>query len=143
MRLYVGNLPFSTTDDELKDLFGPYGSVIGASVVFDKMSGRSRGFGFVEFSSADEGNKAIEALHGKDIGGRALTVNEARPKDERPPRSGGGGFGGGGGGGGYRGGGGGGGFRGGGGGGSGFRKREGGFSRDRDRGDRGGRGDNY
>ena len=136
MRLYVGNLPFSTTDDDLRDLFSPYGNVTSSSVVFDKMSGRSRGFGFVEFSTADEGSKAIEALHGKDVGGRALTVNEARPKEDRPPRSGGFG-GGGGGGGGFRGGGGG--FRGGGGGGSGFRRREGGY-RDRDR---GGRDDNY
>lgn len=83
MRLYIGNLPYTTTDQELTDLFGQAGSVTGATVVMDKMTGRSRGFGFVEFGSDDDGNKAIEMFNGKDFNGRALTVNEARPMRDR------------------------------------------------------------
>ena len=115
-KLYVGNLPFQTTSDELRDHFAQAGSVESASVVEDRMTGRSRGFGFVEMATAEEAAAAIEQLNGKDFGGRNLTVNEARPRTDRGP--GGGGYGGGGnrGGGGYGGGGGGGGGYGGGGG---------------------------
>jgi len=116
-KLYVGNLPFQTTSDELKDHFAQAGSVESASVVEDRMTGRSRGFGFVEMATPEEAAAAIEQLNGKDFGGRNLTVNEARPRTDRGP-GGGGGYGGGGnrGGGGYGGGGGGGGGYGGGGG---------------------------
>lgn len=116
MKLYVGNLPFSVNDDELRQMFESHGSVDSASVVIDRETGRSRGFGFVEMRDDNEARAAIEALHGQEMGGRNLTVNEARPK---APRSGG--FGGGGGGGG-RGGYGGGGGRGGHGGGRGDRQ---------------------
>ena len=88
-RLYVGNLPYSTTDAELKDLFGQSGAVESATVIFDKMSGRSKGFGFVEMSNDDEAAKAIETFNGKDFGGRNLVVNEARPMEARAPRTGG------------------------------------------------------
>jgi RNA recognition motif-containing protein len=129
-KLYVGNLPFQTTSDELKDHFAQAGSVESASVVEDRMTGRSRGFGFVEMATAEEAAAAIEQLNGKDFGGRNLTVNEARPRTDRGP-GGGGGYGGGGnrGGGGYGGGGGGGGGGGYGGGGGGGRGRD----KDRDR----------
>lgn len=115
-KLYVGNLPFQTTSDELKDHFAQSGSVESASVVEDRMTGRSRGFGFVEMATPEEAAAAIEQLNGKDFGGRNLTVNEARPRTDRGP-GGGGGYGGGGNrsGGGYGGGGGGGGYGGGGG----------------------------
>lgn len=103
-RIYVGNLSFNTTSDELRDTFGEYGEVTTASVVSDRETGRSRGFAFVEMSSgADE---AIAALNGQELSGRTLTVNEARPREERRGGGGGGGYRGGGGGGGYRGGGG-------------------------------------
>ena len=117
-KLYVGNLPFQTTSDELKDHFAQAGSVESASVVEDRMTGRSRGFGFVEMATPEEAAAAIEQLNGKDFGGRNLTVNEARPRTDRGP-GGGGGYGGGSNrvGGGYGGGGGGGGGYGGGGGG--------------------------
>jgi RNA recognition motif-containing protein len=95
--LYVGNLPFSTTADDLREAFSKFGTVTRAQLVSDRETGRSRGFGFIEMS--DGGDKAIEGLNGADFGGRTLTVNEARPRTERGP-------GGGGGGGGYRGGGG-------------------------------------
>ncbi len=105
-RIYVGNLSFNTTSDELRDTFGEFGEVANASVVSDRETGRSRGFAFVEMDSgADE---AIEALNGRELSGRTLTVNEARPREERRGGGGGGGYRGGGGGGGYRGGGGGG-----------------------------------
>lgn len=100
--LYVGNLSFSTTSDDLRETFSQYGSVKSAQVVMDRETGRSRGFGFVEMTDGAEA--AIEALNGADLGGRTITVNEARPREDR--RGGGGG-----GGGGYRGGGGGGGGR--------------------------------
>lgn len=115
-KLYVGNLSFKTTNEDLQELFGQAGSVESANVVTDRDSGFSRGFGFVEMASKEEADTAIQQLNGKEIDGRALTVNEARPREERS----GGGFGGGGGGrGGFGGGGGGGrgGNRGGGGGG--------------------------
>jgi RNA recognition motif-containing protein len=153
-RLYVGNLPYSTTDDSLREAFAPHGDVVSASVVLDRESGRSRGFGFVEMATAETAEKATQAMNGALLDGRPITVNEAR----EPARRGGGGFGGGGGGGPRRfGGGGGGGGFGGGGGGGGFGGGGGGFGnggggggggdrndrrRDRDRsdGDRGGRG---
>jgi RNA recognition motif-containing protein len=121
--LYVGNLPFGTTDDDLKQAFGEFGTVIKAQIIMDRETGRSRGFGFVEM--ADGADAAIEGMNGKPFQGRTLTVNEAKPREERP--RGGGGYGGGGGGGGggrggYGGGGGGrGGYGGGGGGGRGGR----------------------
>ncbi len=93
-KLYVGSLPYSTTDDSLKQAFSAAGTVTSASVIMDKMSGRSKGFGFVEMSSDEEANKAIEMFNGKDFEGRAIVVNEARPLAPRPPRTGGG-FGGG------------------------------------------------
>lgn len=94
MRLYVGNLPYSTTDDDLKNTFSQAGTVSSATVIMDKMTGRSKGFGFVEMSSDEEAKAAIEMFNGKDMDGRPLTVNEARPMEPRAPRSGGG-FGGG------------------------------------------------
>ena len=105
-KLYVGGLPYSTTDAELKDAFSQAGTVASAVIIIDKMSGRSKGFGFVEMSSDEEAQKAIETWNGKDFGGRSLTVNEARPMEDRPRRDfrGGGGNGGGGYGGGSRGG---------------------------------------
>ena len=97
-KLYVGGLPYSTTDAELKDAFAQAGAVESAVIIMDKMSGRSKGFGFVEMSSDEEAQKAIEQWNGKDFGGRTLTVNEARPMEERPRRDFRGGGGGGGGG---------------------------------------------
>jgi len=111
-KLYVGNISFQTTNEDLMQAFGQYGTVTSAQVVTDRETGRSRGFAFVEM--ADGGDEAVNAMNGAQLGGRTLTVNEARPREERP-RSGG--YGGGGGGGGYGGGGGGGGYGGGGGGG--------------------------
>jgi len=101
-KLYVGNLSYQTSESDLRELFGQYGTVTSASLVMDRETGRPRGFGFVEFADASSAKAAIEALNGQNVGGRDLTVNEARPRE---PRSGGGGFGGGGGGGGYGGGG--------------------------------------
>jgi len=118
-KLYVGNLSFNTMDGDLKTLFQQAGNVVSCDIILDKFTGKSRGFGFVEMSSQDEANKAIADFNGKELDGRALTVNEAKPREERPR---GGGFGGGGGGGGGYGGGSGGGRRDfGGGGGSGGR----------------------
>jgi RNA recognition motif-containing protein len=113
--LYVGNLPFGTTNADLEQLFGQYGQVAKAQVITDRETGRSRGFAFVEMSDGAEA--AIQALHDTEFQGRRLTVNEAKPREERPRGGGGGGgYGGGGGGrGGYGGGGGGGGYGGGGG----------------------------
>lgn len=85
-KLYVGGLPYSTTQDELQNAFAQAGTVTSATVIVDKMTGRSKGFGFVEMSSDEEANKAIEMLNGKDFGGRTLTVNEARPLEPRAPR---------------------------------------------------------
>ena len=111
MKLYVGNLSFQTSSEDLQQLFAQAGTVESASVVEDRETGRSRGFGFVEMSSNEEGQAAISQFNGKEINGRSLTVNEARPREDRGGnRGGGGGRGGyGGGGGGNRGGGGGGG----------------------------------
>ena len=112
-KLYVGNLSFETTTADLEAAFGPHGTVQRAQIVTDRETGRSRGFAFVEM--ADGADQAIQAMNGADFGGRTLTVNEAKPREDRP--RGGGGYGGGGGGRGYGGGGGGGGGYGGGGGG--------------------------
>jgi len=109
--IFVGNLSFNTNEDELRQIFEGYGQVDRVSIMTDRDTGRSRGFGFVEMASNEDGEKAITALNGSQVGGRTINVNEARPKTERGG-GGGGGFGGGGGGG-----------------------------RGRDRGDRGGRGD--
>ena len=117
-RLYVGNLPYSVSSSELEQMFSPHGTVQSAEVVADRDTGRSKGFGFVEMGSEAEAQAAIAALNGQDNGGRALTVNEARPREDRGGGGGGGGRGGFGGG------------RGGGGGGGGG---------GRDRGDRGNR----
>ena len=105
-KLYVGGLPYSVTDDKLQEIFAPHGTVESARVITDRMTGRSRGFGFVEMSSQSEAEEAIQKMNGTDLEGRSLTVNEAKPQQER---SGGGGGRGGGGGGGRGGGGGGGG----------------------------------
>lgn len=86
-KLFVGNLPYTATSDELKELFSQVGAVESATVVSDKFTGRSRGFGFVEMSDADA-DKAIETLNGSDLGGRNIMVNEARPMGERPARGG-------------------------------------------------------
>ena len=90
MKLYVGNLAFQTSSDELRTLFAQAGTVESATVVEDRDTGRSRGFGFVEMASKEEGQKAIEQFNGKEINGRSLTVNEARPREDRGPRGGGG-----------------------------------------------------
>lgn len=92
MKLYVGNLSFNTTEQQLRDLFEPFG-VTSASLVMDRDTGRPRGFGFVECSDSQQGNAAIAAINGKNIDGRDLTVNEAKPRESRG--GGGGGFGGG------------------------------------------------
>jgi cold-inducible RNA-binding protein len=121
-KLFVGNLSFNTTENDLQDLFASYGPVQQVDMIMDRMTGRPRGFGFVTMENNEDAQKAIEGLHGKPFGGRDLTVNEARPREDRPQGAGRSFGGGGGGGGGY-----GGGHVGGGGGG-------------RDRGDRGDRG---
>jgi RNA recognition motif-containing protein len=90
-KIFVGNFSFSLSEDELRSLFSPFGTVDSATVVTDRATGRSRGFGFVEMPNNEEAEKAIAGLNGKDSGGRALTVNEARPKTDRGPRGGGGG----------------------------------------------------
>ena len=96
-KLYVGGLPYATTDAELKEAFSQAGAVESAVIIMDKMTGRSKGFGFVEMASDAEAQAAIEMMNGKDFGGRSLTVNEARPLEERPRRdsNSGGGYGGG------------------------------------------------
>jgi RNA recognition motif-containing protein len=93
-RLFVGNLPFTTTENDLQDHFGQAGAVAGVNIMQDRATGRSRGFAFVEMGSQEDATKAISMFHGKDFQGRALTVNEARPREERPPMGGGGGGGG-------------------------------------------------
>jgi cold-inducible RNA-binding protein len=126
-KLYVGNLPYSVRDSDLEQSFGQFGAVTSAKVMMERDTGRSKGFGFVEMGSDAEALAAIEGMNGAPLGGRSLVVNEARPMEPRPPRTGGGGGygGGGGGGGGY----GGGGREGGGGGGGGFRSPYGGGGR--------------
>lgn len=92
-KLYVGNLSWSTTNDDLAQMFGQHGAVTSANVLTDKMTGRSRGFGFVEMENDAEADAAVAALNGQDMQGRKIVVNEARPMEDRPPRrSGGGGF---------------------------------------------------
>lgn len=113
-KLFVGNLAYSSTENDLQDYFSQAGTVISVNIMQDRSTGRSRGFAFIEMGSQAEADKAIELFHQKDFQGRALTVNEARPREDRPPGGGGGGGygggrerrgggGGGGGGGGYRG----------------------------------------
>ncbi|MFN0069495.1 MAG: RNA recognition motif domain-containing protein [Limisphaerales bacterium] len=104
-KLFVGNLSFDITENDLQDAFAAHGTVVEANLMVDRMTGRARGFGFVTMSTPEEAQAAIAALHGRDLGGRALTVNVARPRENRPEGGGGGGggrrdFGGGGGGGG-------------------------------------------
>ena len=96
-KLFVGNLSFNTTENDLQDAFAAHGTVIEANLMVDRMSGRPRGFGFVTMSTPEEAQKAIAALNGKQLDGRTVTVNIARPREDRPPRSGGGSRGGGGG----------------------------------------------
>jgi cold-inducible RNA-binding protein len=140
-KLYVGNLPYTVRDEDLQQSFSAYGSVNSAKVMMERDTGRSKGFGFVEMGSDAEAQAAVEGMNGQSLGGRSLVVNEARPMEARPPRTGGfGGPRGGGGGGGFGGGGGGGGgFGGGGGGDGGFRSPYGGGGR-RDGGGGGGGG---
>jgi cold-inducible RNA-binding protein len=83
-KVFVGGLPFSTTDDELRELFEAHGKVASANVVRDRESGRSKGFGFVEFENEEEGKAAEKALNGSEMGGRTISVAEARPKEDRP-----------------------------------------------------------
>ena len=133
-KLYVGNLPYSVRDEDLQQSFGQFGAVTSAKVMMERDTGRSKGFGFVEMGSDAEAQAAITGMNGQPLGGRSVVVNEARPMEARPPRTGGGfsgggggyGGGGGGGGGGYGGGGGGGGRSGGGGSDGGFRSPYGG-----------------
>jgi cold-inducible RNA-binding protein len=125
--IYVGNLSYRATEDELRQAFGQFGQVNSVSIISDRETGRSRGFAFVEMPNSEEAQAAIEGLNQKEVAGRRISINEARPREERP--SGGGGYGGGGGG--YGGGGGGGGYGGG---------RSRGGDRGGDRGDRGDRG---
>ena len=129
-KLYVGNLPYTVRDGDLEQSFGQFGTVTSAKVMMERDTGRSKGFGFVEMGSDAEAQAAIAGMNGQPLGGRSLVVNEARPMEACPPRTGGGGGyggGGGGGGGGYGGGGGGGGGYGGGGGGGGRREGGGGY----------------
>ena len=149
-KLYVGNLPYSVRDSDLEQAFGQFGTVTSAKVMMERDTGRSKGFGFVEMGSDPEAQAAINGMNGQPLGGRSVVVNEARPMEARPPRTGGGGFGGGGGGGfggGRREGGGGGGFGGGGrsggggfGGGGGGGGSDGGFRSPYGSGPRGGSG---
>ena len=128
MKIYVGNLSYHCSESDLKEQFGKYGEVVSVKIITDPATGRSKGFAFVEMATREGGQEAVKNLNGKEIDGRVVTVDEARPQVKKPPRDrDGGGFGGGGG---Y--GGGGGGFGGGGGG----RGRSGGGDRDRDRGPR-------
>ncbi|UOB05512.1 RNA recognition motif domain-containing protein [[Acidovorax] ebreus] len=140
-KLYVGNLPYSVRDQDLEQAFSQFGAVTSAKVMMERDTGRSKGFGFVEMGSDAEAQEAINGMNGQSLGGRSIVVNEARPMEARPPRSGGGGFGGGGGYGGGRSGGGGG-YGGGGGGygGGGGGRSEGGFRSPYGSGPRGGGG---
>ena len=89
-RLFVGNLSFQTGEQDIQDYFAQAGNVTSVNLMMDKFTGKSRGFAFVEMTSAEEANKAVEMFNGKDLGGRQLTVNIARPREERPERSSGG-----------------------------------------------------
>jgi len=100
-KLFVGNLDFKVTENELQDAFAEFGTVVEANLMMDRATGRPRGFGFVTMSSPDEAQAAVAGLNGRELGGRKLTVNEARPREDRPPggdRGGRGGYGDGGGG---------------------------------------------
>jgi cold-inducible RNA-binding protein len=88
-KLFVGNLSYNTTQNQLQDLFAAHGNVVGVDLIMDKFSGRPRGFGFVSMETKEAAQAAIQALNGKSVDGRAMTVNEARPREDRPPRSGG------------------------------------------------------
>ena len=90
-RLFVGNLAYQTMENDLQEYFSQAGVVSSVNLMMDKFTGKSRGFAFIEFSSPDEANKAVEMFHNKDFQGRALTVNIARPREDRPPRAEGGG----------------------------------------------------
>ena len=90
-KLFVGNLSFNVTENDLQDAFAAHGTVVETNLMMDRMSGRPRGFGFVTMSNAEEAQKAIEALNGKPLDGRDITVNIARPREDRPPGGGGGG----------------------------------------------------
>jgi hypothetical protein len=127
-KLYVGNLPYSVRDEDLQQSFGQFGTVTSAKVMMERDTGRSKGFGFVEMGSDAEAQAAIAGMNGQPLGGRSVVVNEARPMEARPPRSGGGGFGGGGG------------YGGGGGGGGGDRSGGGGYGGGGDRSGGGGYG---
>ena len=132
MNIYVGNLPYTANEEDLKEVFAAHGQVTSVRIVTDRETGQSKGFGFIEMPNDEEATRAIEALEGAEFQGRNLRVNQSKPREERPRGGGGGGYRGGGGGGGYRGGGGGGGgYRGGGGGGGGYRGGGGGGDRDR------------
>ena len=98
-KLFIGSLAWATNDDSLKDFFAQAGTVVSASVIMDRETNRSKGFGFVEMSSDEEAKAAVEQLNGKELDGRPIVVNEARPREERPRGDSGGGYGGGGGGG--------------------------------------------
>jgi cold-inducible RNA-binding protein len=89
-KLFVGNLSFNTTENDLQDAFAAHGTVLETNLMMDRATGRPRGFGFVTMSTAEEAAKAVEAMNGKSVDGRALTVNIARPREERPPGGGGG-----------------------------------------------------
>jgi len=90
-KLFIGSLAWATTDDSLRDFFASVGTVVSANVIMDRDTNRSKGFGFVEMSSDEEAKKAVEELNGKDLDGRAIVVNEARPREERPRNNDGGG----------------------------------------------------
>ena len=94
MKLFVGNLPFSFTEDQLHEMFAPHGNIASAQLIHDRESGRSRGFGFVEMPNDEEAQKAIDALNGRQVDGRQIAVNQAREREERRPQGGGGGRGG-------------------------------------------------
>jgi len=86
MNIYIGNLPYSVTDGDLRDKFSEFGQVHSANIITDKFSGRSKGFGFVDMPNDGEAREAIEAMNDKDFNGRTIKVNEARPREQRPPR---------------------------------------------------------
>lgn len=87
MKLYVGNLSYSVNEEDLRTAFGQYGTLDSVDVILDRNTGRSKGFGFIQMGNDDEAKAAIEGLNGKDLDGRSLNVNEARPREERPQRS--------------------------------------------------------
>jgi RNA recognition motif-containing protein len=91
-KLFVGSLPYNTTSDDLQTLFAQFGNIVSTAVITDRDSGRSKGFGFVEFENDDDAKAAVKALDGSDLEGRRIIVNEARPKEDRPRNGGGGGF---------------------------------------------------